>query len=167
MKVVQVNNKKVLNAASLKKRLQGAGFSVENIVAAQGVNPFVQVWLADLETKDPTPMVRAYVDPDVLSVASDKPPGSDMVPECPADGVATHTLTIKKKDPYTGADKTGMETVQILPSQMIVVTPSQVVLVNGQTTVKVGPTQMVGELFVRVVDVAGVLIEGSIRLRFV
>ncbi len=101
-----------------------------------------------------------------LVPTSDKPQGKDGVPECPGDGISFHTITIRKKD-NKGADIPGAETVRVLPSQLITVTPSQVVLVDGKATVKVGPTQLVGELFIRVVDVAGVLTEGSIRVRFI
>lgn len=166
MKTVQVDGKRVNDVAGLKQALDDAAFLVIGVSAQQGAAPFVRVHLEDAEAKDPTAIVNAWQDPAVLKATSNKPAGVGGVPEAVADGVDKHTLTLQKTDPNTGQVVPGTETLQVIPSQLIAVSNSRPTLVAGQVTVDVGPTTMVGELSVRVVDSGGSLVETAIKIRF-
>lgn len=166
MKTVKIANRKVCDLVRLRAHLVAAGFPSAQ-VGCDPSGPDAYVYLDDAEPKDPTASVNAYVDPAHLKVTSNKSGGVGGVPEALANGVDTHTLTIKKIDPVTGADIfSGAEQVQVIPSQLVTVIPSKPNLIAGQITVEVGPTSMVGEFTVKVCDPAGALGEASIRLRF-
>jgi hypothetical protein len=150
--------KKTLDGEALKRQLLDADFKVLGVGCRFMSAPETYVYLDDSESKDPTPIVQAYVDPDVLSVTSSG--------DAPADGQSKCKVTIQKKDPYTGQDKPGTEKLQIVPSQMIGVTPYPVYLVNGKAVVEIGPSSMPGELSVSVSDVEKKLTPGRIRILF-
>lgn len=164
MKTVTVS-KKVYEPGRVKAALEAASFSVDGVVARE-TPPSVFVYLPDAEMKDPAPTVNAYLNPAKLEVTSNKPAGVGGVPEAQANGSDTHTLTIKKINRETSQVSPGTEQVQVIPSQLVVVTPSKPNLNAGQITVQVGPTNMVGEIIVKVCDPSNGMIEGSIRLRF-
>jgi hypothetical protein len=164
MKTVTIS-KLVYEPERVRLALLAGGFAVVNVSAKQ-TPPTVYVSLEDAETKDPATIVNAYQNPAKLEVTSNKSPGAGGVPEATANGSDTHTLTIKKINRETGLVAAGSEQVQIIPSQLVVVSPSKPTLSAGQATAVLGPSSMVGELTVKVCDPAGVLIEGDIRLRF-
>lgn len=164
MKTVTVS-KLVYEPGRVKKALEDGGFAVVN-VASKATPPTVYVYLEDAETKDPTAIVNAYQNPAKLEVTSNKPLGVGGVPEAQANGSDAHTLTIKKVNRETGQVAAGSEQVQIIPSQLVTVSPSKPNLNAGQATATLGPSSMVGELTVKVCDPAGVMVEGVIRLRF-
>ena len=158
-------NRQLVSVARLRDQLIGNGFPSAKVAFQESSPPKTYVFVD--EPGDPSSLVNAYVDFGVLSATSDQPPGPDGVPQCPGDGVATHTLTIKKLDPYTGQQASGSETVQIIPSFPVTVAPSQIQLVNGLGTASIGPTTLVGDFVARLIDVAGNLTEATIRLRFI
>jgi hypothetical protein len=165
MKTVEVPNKLVYEPGRVKNALVAANFAVDGVVSRQ-TPPTVFVYLQDAEMKDPTAIVNAYQNPAKLEVTSNKSPGVGGVPEAQANGSDIHTLTIKKINRETGQVMPGSEQVQIIPSQLVAVSPSKPNLNAGQATAAVGPTNMVGEIIVKVCDPAGALVGGSLRLRF-
>lgn len=156
--------KPVKDVAGLQEKLAADGFQLDGVVSSLTET---RVWLKDAETKDPTPVVLAWADLPILTVSSDKPAGPGGVPEASADGVDKHTLTIKKVNPATGATVPGSEQLQVLPSQFVSLSASKPVLSGGQVAVEVGPSQMAGEVDVKVYDPAGNLAPVQLRLRFV
>lgn len=165
MKTVTISNKRVYEPGRVKAALEAANFSVDGVVGRQ-TPPTVYVYLPDSEAKDPSSTVNAYQNPAKLELSSNKPAGVGGVPEAQANGTDTHTLTVKKINRETGQVVSGSEQVQIIPSQLLPVSPSKPNLSSGQATVQVGPSSMVGEVIVKVCDPSNGMVEGSIRLRF-
>jgi len=165
MKTAVIANKRVYETGRLKAALGAAGFAVVNVASRQ-TPPTTYVYLEDAETKDPAAVVAAYQNPAKLEIVSNKPVGVGGVPEAQANGSDTHVLTIKKVDRDTGQVVAGSEQLQVLPSQLVVVSPSKPTLSAGQATATIGPSAAVGEFVVKVCDPAGVLVEASARLRF-
>jgi len=151
------------DVVGLQKKLEADGFQLDGVVSSLTET---RVWLKDAETKDPTPVVLAWADLPILTVSSNKPAGPGGIPEASADGVDKHILTIKKVNPATGAVVPGSEQLQILPSQFVSLSSAKPVLVAGQVMVEVGPSQMAGEVDVKVYDPAGNLGKTQLRLRF-
>ncbi len=160
--------KVVNNIVALEKVLVDGGFVLSGITHAKGENKLMVVTDPG-ETKNPTTLVNAFTDPADLDVSSDKPVATDGIPECAANGVATHALLIKKKDPYTGGDIiTGSEQVRAIPSSMIAAVPGATInLANGQGTITLGPMTLVGEMTVRIVGVGNDMRQKAIKIRFI
>lgn len=167
MKQIEVKNKKVVTQVRLMAHLVQNGFKVLGVLSQDGAPPSVWVTMEDSETKDPTPVVRAYADPCLIAVASSQPVGLDQVPQCAGDGVAVHLLHVRKLDPVTRQLVVGGEMVRVYPSTLIKVSPSVLKLADGIGSLTIGPTTMVGELSVRLLDEAGNLAPTAIVLRFI
>lgn len=164
MKTVTVP-KRVVDLTGLQKALE-ASVPPFAVVGLLGELTQTLVYLQDSEVKDPVPIVQAWQDPGKLVVVSDRPLGVGGVPEADADGVDKHLLTITKVDQVTGQPMAGSEMLQVIPSQLVAVSNSKPSLVNGTAQVFVGPSGAVGELTVKVCDLAGALFEAVIKLRF-
>lgn len=167
MKTIKIPGKRVSDVLAAEKALRDAGFAIIGVVAAIGPSPYVHVHLEDGETKDPTSLITAHVDPCRIEIVSDKAIGASGVPEALANGSDKHTLTITKKDPVTGLKVSGSENLQIIPDMMIQVSPTQRKFFDGVAQLTIGPSTMSGPLAVKVVDQNGILMAGSIMLRFV
>lgn len=150
----------------LQKALEDASFLVIGVVSRQSNPPKILVHLEDGETKDPGQIVTTHVDPGFLDVIPDKPAGLDGTPEAIANGVDKHTLTIIKKDFVSQTLTPGIETLQVIPSQMIQVSPSQPKLVNGFVTVQIGPSLLCGTIFLSIIDKGGKLKGKTVPVRF-
>lgn len=149
---------------ALQAHLKANGFPNARMSYDSG-GPTIAV---EVDSGDPTTLVNAWVDPDCIALASDKPVGSDGVPECASDGSAVHVVTIKKVD-TSGTDVTsGSEQVKVIPNQLVTVTPSATPsMTSGTVAVNIGPTTLVGEVIVKVVGLGNDLKEQKIKLRFV
>jgi hypothetical protein len=148
----------------LRSTLAASGFPSAGVISSCGETP--KVWVTVSEQGDPSSAVNAYVDPNKLTMASDKPVGTDGIPEAFGDGQDTHSITIYKKD-WGGVTVPGSEVVRIQPSQMIAANPHITSLVDGIGRISVGPTTMIGTITLKVVDQAGNLVSGSLMVRFV
>jgi hypothetical protein len=160
-----IENKVVLNAADLQKKLRAAGYVDATVTSIPGGTPPRVVVNEDDSAPDPTSFVVAYGDPCLLSGASDKPAGPDGIQEAQGDGVDTHTVTIYKKN-YAGIVVAGSEVVRVLPDQMIPVNPRMVQLVDGIGRTSVGPSAMSGMIRMEFRDQAGDLVSGYLTVRF-
>jgi hypothetical protein len=155
-----------VDAASLTKALRDANFQFSALYVECGESPLVCLTI-DEAAQDPTAFILAYVDPGVILVASNKALGQDGVPEALADGVDKHVLTLTKVLFNTVTPAPGGEQLKVMPTSMVTVTPSQPTLVNGVITAEVGPSLMSGEVTLKVVDVAGKMFGGFLKVRFV
>jgi hypothetical protein len=157
---------KVVDPASCGKALRGANWPTAEVTTRASVPPVTFVTVKDTEP-DPTVFVQSFQSPARIKIVSNKPVGFGEIQEAQADGIDKHTIIIKKIDPITGAVVSGSEQLQVIPSQLVTVSPSKPSLSGGQVSVNIGPTGMVGELMVRVCDPSGKMAEGRINLRFV
>lgn len=149
----------------LKAHLEANGFPNALVLSEETTPPRAIVYV---DSGDPTTLVNAWSDPACIDLASNKPAGTDGVPECPSDNSSVHALTIKKVDENGNDITSGSDQVKVIPSSLVTVTPSATPsMTNGQVVVSVGPTSMVGEVLVRVVGDGNDLKEQEIRLRFV
>ena len=83
-----------------------------------------------------------------------------------ADGVAKHTLTIKKVD-ENGADViTGSEAIRILSTAGVPISDTTPTLVNGAATIEVGAVSAICDMTISARDEAAVLRGGDVRIRF-
>lgn len=137
-----------------------ASFRITYPGSVAGVKPqSVGLWTKDWSEEYRPPRY-------VLRATSDKPAGPDGVPEAQGDGVGVHTITICKKNYWTGETVSGSEVVRALPDQMVAVNPRMVQLVDGVGRISVGPSAMPGEISLAFRDQAGVLEAENLRLRF-
>ncbi len=104
--------------------------------------------------------------PDRLTLESDAAPGMDGTPRVASNGVAFHTITIKKKSP-AGADvPNGAEALMFCSGGLASVSDMAPVLVNGVAQVTVGPELKSGNIVVCVKDQAGVLLMAELEIGF-
>lgn len=157
MKQVQVNGKLVYDPISLKAVLTNAAFAVVGVTAQQGNTPFVIVYMEDAETKDPRPIVISYVDPPILTAVAG--------PVVPPDGVSKVSVMIQKKD-RAGQPVPGNEQLQVIPSQMIGISPMPVVLSNGAATMQVGPSTLPGSVMIQIQDVGKIMSPAMVSVSF-
>ena len=169
MKSKTIDGKRVYEAYLLKQALTDAGFLVENCLCCQGDKPYVVVYLKDAEAKDPTSAVLAYQNPPLLVLTSDKPMGPsgspehpEGIPEAKADGLDKHVVTIKTMDRDTQQVVPRSDQLFVVPTQLIGVNPSKPILVKGQATVEIGPSQLPGELTAKIGDIAGKLSDDNV-----
>jgi len=164
--VTKVIQRPPVAPSALEAALRAANFAFSKLACEYGANPTVRLDVDEADP-DPTDFVKAFVDPGAILVTSDKAAGADGVPEAAADGVDKHVLTIKKVLLNTATPTTGTEQLKVMPTSMISVSQSKPTLVDGVVTVELGPSTMSGELFVKVVDVAGKMFGGFLKVRFV
>lgn len=164
--VTKVIHRSPVAPAALSDALRAANFEFSKLSCEYGESPIVHLDV-DEDHPDPTDFIKAFVDPGAILVTSDKVAGADGVPEAAADGADKHVLTIKKVLLNTTTPTTGTEQLKVMPTSMITVSQSKPTLVDGVVTVELGPSTMSGELFVKVVDVAGKMFGGFLKVRFV
>lgn len=164
--IYTVAGKKILRPDALEKLLKDNGYDSPVIVAQYGTPPTVHVYLPETETKDPTALVDAYSDPHRLKVTSQSPADFDGVPVVTADGVAKHTLTIRKVDLDGAHILEGEESLLVLASAGVPISRSNPSLVNGEANIEVGPAGNVGDVRIGVLDPTKMLMPGSLLIRF-
>ena len=104
--------------------------------------------------------------PDRLTLESDAAPGMDGIPRAASNGVAFHTITIKKKSPAGAAVPNGAESLMFCSRGLASVSDRAPVLVNGVAQVTVGPELKSGDIVVCVKDQAGVLLMAELEIGF-
>lgn len=143
MQMFTIPNKRVTNVAYLQDQLLANGFTGA-IPSSQGSTP-PKVYVYENDgAPNPTAFVNTYVDPNVITLSSNAPIGSFGLPQVAPDGVATQTITVRMKDPYTGQNVNESLTVVVAPSFPITVIPTTVAVVNGVGSFVVGPTTVAG-----------------------
>jgi hypothetical protein len=157
MKQVQVNGKLIYDPVSLQAVLVNASFAVTGVTAQMGATPFVIVYMDDSETKDPRPIVLSYTDPPILTAVAG--------PVVPPDGVSKVSVMIQKKD-RAGQPVPGNEQLQVIPSQMIGISPMPVVLSNGAATMQVGPSTLPGSVMIQIQDVGKIMSPAMVSVSF-
>lgn len=118
-----------------------------------------------------TPAEKLAVDQSVirLDLSSNASADFDGIPAVDANGVETHTITVRKLDLSRNPVNSGSEQIRIVPSAPILAATSVLLtLVNGTTTFVVGPTllNVRGEVSLTAIDPLGILKQGKIKIRF-
>ena len=128
--------------------------------AVAGIRPVgVGKWKPDWATP--------YVDPFVrLVLSSDAPADFDDMPAVIADGIAKHTITIKKVDQDGNDVLSGSEPLQIVASSGIPISNSNPSLIDGSVTVEIGPAGNASNVTIFVHDPTKVIGSGQIAVRF-
>lgn len=115
------------------------------------------------KTADDSP----HLDPlEALDIASNGTADFDGVLAVDADGVAKHTLTIKKVDENGSDIVTGTESIRILSTAGVPISDTNPSLVNGSVTIDVGPISDICDLTISARDVAGNVNGADIKIRF-
>lgn len=158
----------VPNLGALRDDLLGQGFAVDSLAMDEGL-PKTYVYVPDTETRETEIGVvvtaHATAGRTHLAVSSDKADDFDGVPKADSDGVATHTITIQKKD-VNDNDVTGTEALKVLLSTGATISTTSPTLVGGTITVTVGPSSLPFDVELSVVDPDGKVDSGSLKVRF-
>ena len=165
MKTIKIQNKKVFDVGSLTEALKAAGFKVSGVSCLQSTPPVVFVYLEDSEKKDPSSFVMKWKDSPRLKVFSNKPSGIDGISEAKSDGVDSHTLKIELVDAFTQNPVSGVLKVQVTSNQLIQIKPTKLEIYDSGMSI-VGPSTLVGDLVIKIIDVSNASNFCSLTIRF-
>lgn len=119
------------------------------------------IYLADRETRSPKSKVLEWKDKPELRLTFDSPL------RIPADGKSTARITVTHCDPLTGVPVNARVKVDVSSRRRLPVSKSRISMKDGQFSITIGPSNVIGDDVVEVTDPSWVLKTVQARFTFI